>query len=102
MAQELMESARALFEGDRDAALVDLGVALARAVLVSHGRGVSGDAATSPAERGGEEHRLAIHLGVALMMRSTSGRKPMSSMRSASSRTRILGWALERDCAALP
>ena len=29
-------------------------------------------------------------LGVAAMMRSTSGRKPMSSMRSASSRTRIL------------
>ena len=39
-------------------------------------------------ERGGEQHRLAVGRSIS-RMRFTSGRKPMSSMRSASSSTQI-------------
>ncbi len=40
-----------------------------------------------PVERGGEQHRLAIVWGVWSSKRRTEGMKPMSAMRSASSRT---------------
>jgi hypothetical protein len=45
-------------------------------------------------EGGGEEHRLAI-IGQILTMRSTCGWKPMLSIGSASSGTRILSFATE-------
>ena len=53
-----------------------------------------GDAADLAVERGREEQRLAALGRGSATMRSTAGRKPMSSIRSASSRTRI------RTCAS--
>ena len=59
----------------------------------------SGEVADLAVERGREEQRLALAGRARPTIRSTAGRKPMSSMRSASSRTSIAD-VLQRHGAA--
>ena len=99
LADEGVHAAVAL---DRDEAVLDLGgPRLARRVVVARAR--RGCTAT----RAGRPHRRGLRRrtasgdrrGQAATIRSTAGRKPMSSMRSASSRTRI-SMCVEREGAA--
>ena len=76
---------------DLDEAVLDLrGLLRGRLVRVAPrvARVLARQVAGGAGERGGEQQRLALG-GVRETMRSRSGRKPMSIMRSASSRTRI-------------
>ena len=80
---------------DRHEPVLDLRLArrAARAVLVAHRvrRVAFGEASGFAVKSGGEEQRLTLR-GQAATIRSIAGRKPMSSIRSASSRTSILTW----------
>ena len=88
--QQLDERLHLVVGGDRDEVVVDLAGAQLLGQLAFEARREAGVAAGELAdlavERGREEHRLALG-GQPATMRSTCGLKPMSSIRSASSRT---------------
>ncbi len=89
--QVLEQRVDARFVRDLDEAVFDVivGAALGRPVLVEGGVGriAAGGLAGLAVERCGEEERLPVG-GHSATMRSSAGRKPMSSMRSASSITK--------------
>ena len=97
LAQERVDAVAAL---DADEAVLDVGGLLDRRhVLVGERRRACTRGRSRRPRRRASRRRTASggRRGHWATMRSTGGRKPMSSMRSASSRTRIFTWASDRS-----